>query len=102
MDSANFFAIKNEMANQFVEGLSNIWGISIAAVLFLIAVVVVWELVWKLIAMWKAARNNSPIWFVVLAIFNTLGILPILYIFVFSKMRRGKRPSIATPKRKRR
>jgi len=102
MDSTNFFAIKNEIANQFVNGLSNTWGISIAAVFFLIAVVVVWELVWKLIAMWKAARNNSSIWFVVLAVLNTLGILPILYIFIFSKMKRREKPSIAIPKRRRR
>lgn len=43
-----------------------------------------WSLVWKGIALWQAARNGSKRWFVVLLIFNTLGILEILYIFVFS------------------
>tara|TARA_Y100000310_G_scaffold238224_1_gene241571 strand:- start:284 stop:487 length:204 start_codon:yes stop_codon:yes gene_type:complete len=35
--------------------------------------------------MWKAAKMNHKIWFVAIAIFNTVGILPILYIYVFSK-----------------
>jgi hypothetical protein len=34
----------------------------------------------KLIALWKAARNNHLAWFVCLAIFNTIGLLPIIYL----------------------
>jgi len=41
--------------------------------------------VWKGWALWVAARQNSKPWFVVLLIINTLGILEILYIFIFSK-----------------
>ena len=47
-----------------------------------------WVLPWKAIALWKAAKNDSTPWFIVLLIFNTLGILEILYIFVFSKKQR--------------
>jgi len=47
---------------------------------WLILVLVLWDLVWKAIAMWKAARNNQLGWFVCIAIFNTIGILPIIYI----------------------
>lgn len=50
-----------------------------------------WTLPWKGVALWKAARNGSKPWFVVLLIVNTLGLLEILYIFVFSK------PKKATP-----
>jgi hypothetical protein len=56
--------------------------------LLLICVVVVlaiWDGVWKLIALWKSARNNQLAWFICLAIFNTIGILPILYILFFQK-----------------
>jgi len=56
-----------------------------------IAVVAIWEAVWKLIAMWKAAHKDSVVWFIVLAIFNTVGILPILYIYFFSEMGNKKR-----------
>lgn len=51
----------------------------------------VWSAIWKLIALWKAARNTHLVWFIVLAIVNTVGILPILYIFIFSKL--GKKAS---------
>ena len=52
---------------------------------FLFAAVAIWTICWKGTALWKAARNNSPAWFVVLLIVNTLGILEIIYIFFFSK-----------------
>ncbi len=51
----------------------------------LIAIIAVWDLVWKFLGMWKAAKKNSPIWFICIGIFNTIGILPILYIYVFSR-----------------
>jgi hypothetical protein len=35
--------------------------------------------------MWKSARHNQLAWFICLAIFNTAGILPILYILCFQK-----------------
>lgn len=44
-----------------------------------------WSLIWKLLALYRAGRNQSPGWFIALAIFNTLGILDILYLFVFGK-----------------
>jgi hypothetical protein len=47
---------------------------------------IVWSFVWKGWALWKAAKADSVVWFVVLMLVNTLGILEILYIFVFSKM----------------
>ncbi len=50
----------------------------------MIVIFALWELVWKGLAMWKAARLNQPWWFVALFVFNTFGILPILYLYVFS------------------
>jgi len=43
----------------------------------------VWESVWKAIALWKAARNNQLTWYICILVFNTVGILPILYIKFF-------------------
>jgi hypothetical protein len=48
-----------------------------------IVILAIWDGVWKLIALWKSARNNQLAWFICLAIFNTAGILPILYILLF-------------------
>jgi hypothetical protein len=47
-----------------------------------IIIAAIWDAVWKLIAMWKAARNNHLAWFICIFIFNTLGILPIIYILL--------------------
>jgi len=39
----------------------------------------------KGIALWRAAKNNHKWWFIALLVLNTLGLLELLYIFVFSK-----------------
>lgn len=52
---------------------------------WIIPLVILWILPWKAVALWKAARSNSIAWFVALYLLNTLGILEILYIFVFGK-----------------
>ena len=52
-----------------------------------VSLAVVWEMAWKGVALWRAGRNSDLAWFVVLFIFNTLGILPIIYIFAFSRKR---------------
>jgi len=48
---------------------------------------IIWELVWKGIALWKSGRNNQPVWFVVILILNTVGILPIIYLKFFQRKR---------------
>ncbi|MEA3249909.1 MAG: DUF5652 family protein [Patescibacteria group bacterium] len=55
-------------------------------------VVSVWTLPWKGWALWKAARKGSKPWFIALLLINTLAILDILYIYVFSK--RGEREPV--------
>jgi hypothetical protein len=52
---------------------------------FVVVLVAIWTLFWKGWALWRAARSGSKWWFVILLVVNTLGILEILYIFVFSK-----------------
>ncbi len=52
---------------------------------WVLVLAVVWSAVWKALALWKSARNNNLGWFVVFCMVNTLGILEILYIYVFSK-----------------
>lgn len=47
--------------------------------------IMLWSVAWKGWALWKAARAESKIWFVILLLVNTMGILDILYIFVLGK-----------------
>ncbi len=47
--------------------------------------IIIWEAAWKGIGMWRAARNNHLWWFIAIFVLNTLGILPIIYIYFFQK-----------------
>ena len=54
---------------------------------FIIALIL-WDSIWKLIALWKAAKNDKLAWFISLAILNTAGILPIIYILMNRKLKK--------------
>lgn len=54
----------------------------------LLSVFLVWSFIWKGIALWKCGRNNQLMWFIVLLIVNTAGILEIIYILWFQRKRR--------------
>jgi hypothetical protein len=64
---------------QVLNGLSLDGGFGV-----LFALLVIWSLAWKAWAFWRAARNNDLTWFIVMTVFNTAGILEIIYIFGFS------------------
>lgn len=83
-----------EYINQVVEQL----GISI----WLFVFIMIWSYAWKLLAFWKAARKNSPVWFIIFAFLNTVGILEILYIFIFSEKKKNNFKHKKELKRKRR
>ncbi|CAN5381463.1 DUF5652 family protein [soil metagenome] len=51
----------------------------------LVSILAVWDGVWKAVALWHAGRNAHLGWFIALCIFNTLGILPIIYIFAVGR-----------------
>ncbi len=59
-------------------------GQPIAGSIILI-VLIVWSFAWKGLALWNSAKNEEKYWFVAVLILNTVGILEILYLFVFSK-----------------
>jgi methionyl-tRNA synthetase len=54
----------------------------------LIVLLAIREMVWKGIALWKAGTKKQLAWFVCLFIFNTAGILPILYLIF--RQKKGK------------
>lgn len=54
----------------------------------LLSAFMIWTFLWKGLALYRAGANRSPGWFVVLLIVNTLGILEILYFFIFSRGRK--------------
>jgi hypothetical protein len=60
-------------------------GPILVAFIIVLLLLAIWDGVWKLIALWKSARHDQLAWFICLAIFNTAGILPIVYILFFQK-----------------
>lgn len=53
---------------------------------------VIWEMVWKGFALWRAGRRNEPAWFFIMFILNTLGILPIVYLIITNNKKESPKP----------
>jgi len=75
--------------NPMIDSYFYMWNSSLFAIIIILAV---WSAAWKGFALYRAGANRSPAWFVCLLIFNTLGILEILYLFVFSKKKAVEPP----------
>lgn len=50
-----------------------------------IVVLLLWTLPWKAVALWRSAQRKDLVWFIVFFLVNTLAVLEILYLFVFSR-----------------
>lgn len=59
--------------------LASGWGNMIVPLL-------VWSLIWKGLALWHAARREEKVWFIVLLLVNTAGILEIIYLAFVAKI----------------
>lgn len=53
----------------------------------LVLIAALWSLVWKGLALWHSAQRGEYWWFMVLLLVNTLGILEIIYLFFFAKVK---------------
>lgn len=85
----------NYLTNYFDKWTQPLFGFipwQIAASILLI--LVVWSFIWKGLALWKAGRRGDKLWFVILFLVNTVGILEILYIYVFSKNKGEEKPPL--------
>jgi len=52
-----------------------------------LALLALWSLVWKGLALWHSAERRQPWWFIVLLLVNTIGILDIVYLFAVAKIK---------------
>lgn len=55
-----------------------------------LSLVVAWEIAWRGLGLWKSAQRAEKYWFIAILIVNSFGILPILYLFVFSNEKKMK------------
>lgn len=61
-------------------------------VVILTVAVVAWDLVWRSVALWRAARNDQAWWFGFLLIINSAGVLPIIYLMSHREASHHYRP----------
>ena len=76
------------MYNNFHEGYGMMGSYGAGLVLPLVASVILlvaaWSLVWKGLALWRAAKRGEMWWFIAFLFINTLGILEIIYLFAIT------------------
>jgi len=53
-------------------------------------VLAIWTIYWKGLSMWHAASKKDSTWFIILLVFNTLGILDMIYLFGVAKIKPDK------------
>ncbi|HPR91211.1 MAG TPA: DUF5652 family protein [Candidatus Paceibacterota bacterium] len=54
---------------------------------YILIPLLLWSLVWKGLALWRAAKLDQKYWYIILLGINTMGVLEILYLYVFSRPR---------------
>lgn len=70
-----------QIVQQNIPFLGSIYNFHVLGFLgIFLMVIVVWELIWKAFALWRAARLKNLTWFIVLITVNSAGILPIIYL----------------------
>lgn len=74
----------NGYGNSFFPGMVAGWFS------FLLIPITVWSLFWMGWALWRAAKEDDKVWFIVLLLVHTMGILDIIYIFLVSKKANNK------------
>ncbi len=52
---------------------------------FIFYILLIWSVAWKLVSLWKSARHGQKIWFAVLFLINSVGILDLIYLFFFQR-----------------
>lgn len=74
-------------------------GVSEPFLAVLSLVILAWIVYWKAVALWAAAQNRQVIWFGVLLVIHTVGILEIIYLIFFEKEKKeGRTHLLPLPK----
>ncbi|HVU75390.1 MAG TPA: DUF5652 family protein [Candidatus Paceibacterota bacterium] len=60
------------------------FGMGPAAFGSFLLIAILWNIVWKGLALWRAGRLGHKWWFIVMLVLNTFGILEIIYLFAIS------------------
>lgn len=47
----------------------------------IVLLLIVWELFWKGIGLWRSAKKGDLIWFIAILLINLFGLIPIFYLW---------------------
>jgi len=73
-----------------VNAWSGLWtppGLHALALAPALPLLILWEGFWKGLALWHSGRRGQSVWFVILIVVNTIGILPIIYLFAVAHLK---------------
>ncbi len=62
-------------------------------IITVLVILVIWTIIWKGLALWKSAQRSHKVWFIIMLIVNTAGILEIIYLLTH----RNKSSSVINP-----
>lgn len=65
--------------------LADTFGMDAVVFATIFVVLSLWSLAIKGVALWFSARRSQKVWFIVLLILNTFGILEVIYLLMFRK-----------------
>lgn len=71
----------NLISQMLAINIKTILGLSLQTLLILVLI----DLVLKGLAMWRASEKREKVWFWILLITNTFGILPLIYLIIRRK-----------------
>ncbi len=66
----------NNVDQQLAQFFQNPWALGL---------LLVWTIFWKGLALWRSAGKKQIIWFVLILVVNTMGLLEIAYVFYLNK-----------------
>jgi len=73
------------MDTQTINLLANNLNLDPKVMSILIAILLLWTIIWKGFALWRAAELRQKYWFIAMLVINTLGILEIVYLFIVAR-----------------
>lgn len=66
----------NSINQQLADFFKNPWALGL---------LLVWTIFWKGFALWRSAGKKQIVWFVLILVVNTMGLLEIAYVFYLNK-----------------
>jgi methionyl-tRNA synthetase len=55
---------------------------------------IIWSIVWKGLALWRAARLRQVGWYIALLVINTVGVFEIIYLIATNKRYKENNPGL--------